>query len=108
MVFLFGSSFLPSQMVLGTLLYQKSYSLKSYVAVIMVCVGCAMFMLLKEGKAGDEGEESSLTGIGLVMVNLLLDGFTNSTQDEMGRRFNTSSFQVFPPPHVATPFFCNA
>lgn len=80
-------------MLIGSVLYNKKYALSEYAFVMMVCIGCALFMLLKPSrKIG--GASNSLIGIGLVAANLVLDGFTNSSQDEMKRKFNVTPFQL--------------
>jgi len=83
-------------MFLHLTFYQRRYPLYKYIVVLLVTVGVAVFAL--HGTAGSKkhkgGETSSLWGLFLLGINLLLDGVTNSTQDHM---FQTSGGLVTGP-----------
>ncbi|KAK4948476.1 UDP-galactose transporter [Elasticomyces elasticus] len=76
-------------MLLHVTLYQKKYPFYKYAVVALVTGGVAIFTLhnssSKKKKAGAEG--SSLYGLMLLSINLLFDGLTNSTQDDIYSRF---------------------
>ncbi|KAK6331133.1 UDP-galactose transporter [Orbilia brochopaga] len=73
-------------MLLHLTLYQRRYPVYKYIVVLLVTAGVAVFTL-HNGAAGAKkhkgGETSSLYGLLLLGINLLLDGVTNSTQDHM-------------------------
>ncbi|KAF3930983.1 hypothetical protein ABW20_dc0100283 [Dactylellina cionopaga] len=74
-------------MFLHLTLYQRRYPLYKYIVVLLVTSGVAVFTLYNNpGSAAKKhkgGDSSSLYGLLLLSINLLLDGVTNSTQDHM-------------------------
>ncbi|TKA76240.1 hypothetical protein B0A55_06381 [Friedmanniomyces simplex] len=76
-------------MFLHVTLYGKRYPFYKYAVVAMVTAGVAIFTLhnsaAKRKKSGAEG--NSLYGLMLLAINLLFDGLTNSTQDDIYARF---------------------
>ncbi|KAK3073129.1 UDP-galactose transporter [Teratosphaeriaceae sp. CCFEE 6253] len=77
-------------MFLHVTLYGKRYPFYKYAVVALVTSGVAVFTLhnssgSKKKKGGAEG--SSLYGLMLLGINLLFDGLTNSTQDDIYARF---------------------
>ncbi|KAJ1917429.1 UDP-galactose transporter [Tieghemiomyces parasiticus] len=76
--------------VMNALLYRRRFPFYKYVTVFLVTLGVSGFMLLQSagGKAGAKGAAtSSAWGLLLVLVNLLMDGATNSTQDQIFHEF---------------------
>lgn len=71
-------------MLMGFVLYRKVYTLQKYSIVMLISTGVSLFMFLSP-TSKKSTSSSSLYGIGLLMVNLLIDGATNSTQDQMFR-----------------------
>ncbi|KAG0050956.1 UDP-galactose transporter [Gryganskiella cystojenkinii] len=76
-------------MMMNILLYRRRFPTYKYVCVGLITAGVAGFMTLapldehkKEGAA-----ESSLLGMFLVLINLTIDGVTNSTQDQIFSTF---------------------
>lgn len=81
-------------MLMNVLLYRRKFAPYKYLVVGLVTIGISCFMGLgdasasgsKHGggkaKGGDEAK-SELWGIFLLLVNLIIDGATNSTQDEI-------------------------
>ena len=78
------------------LLYRRKFPPHKYLVVSLVTLGISLFMLLgsegppskhsaskKESSTGGE----SLLGLGLLVVNLLIDGATNSGQDEIFKKW---------------------
>lgn len=82
-------------MFLHVTLYRKKYPFYKYAVVALVTAGVAVFTLNQSGgskkKKGADG--SSLYGLMLLGINLLLDGLTNSTQDDIYARFRPYSGQ---------------
>lgn len=85
-------------MALGVLVYGRSFPRHKYLIVAMVTAGVALFTLCADaggqghggGKAKSKSkgvEKSSAWGLFLLSINLLLDGLTNSTQDQMFARY---------------------
>jgi UDP-galactose transporter B1 len=76
-------------MFLHVTLYRKKYPFYKYAVVALVTSGVAIFTLYQSGsskkKKGPDG--SSLYGLMLLSINLLFDGLTNSTQDDIYARF---------------------
>lgn len=76
-------------MFLHVTLYGKKYPFYKYAVVALVTAGVAIFTLHQSSgskkKKGADG--NSLYGLMLLGVNLLFDGLTNSTQDDIYARF---------------------
>lgn len=77
-------------MFVGVLLHRRSYPFYKYVSVALVTIGVSAFMFLLPHKAGNDGS-NSMYGVFLVLINMLLDGYTGSTQDEMFRKKEVST-----------------
>ncbi|PWN24362.1 UAA-domain-containing protein [Jaminaea rosea] len=85
-------------LLMNLLLYRRHFPRYKYLVVGMVTAGISAFMLggqakksssNKGGAAGD-----SLIGVALLVLNLVLDGATNSTQDEVFHRWTVSGPQM--------------
>lgn len=76
-------------MFLHVTLYRKKYPFYKYAVVALVTTGVAIFTLHQSGgsKKKKGGDSNSLYGLMLLGVNLLFDGLTNSTQDDIYARF---------------------
>ncbi|WVQ76863.1 hypothetical protein IAR50_006537 [Cryptococcus sp. DSM 104548] len=70
-------------LLLNVLLYRRKFSSHKYVVVALVTVGISMFMLMAEAPKNKKGGADSVQGLVLLLVNLLIDGLTNSTQDQI-------------------------
>lgn len=71
-------------MLMNILLYRRKFPLHKYALVGMVTAGIWAFMAFKEGGKKVGGREtSSALGLGLLGINLILDGIVNSTQDQV-------------------------
>ncbi|PIL22600.1 transporter [Ganoderma sinense ZZ0214-1] len=93
-------------MIMNVLLYRRKFARHKYLVVAMVTLGITMFMGFgnekpSKGKSskhgGANGELSAYTqliGISYLLINLLIDGATNSTQDEIFARYKVSGQQM--------------
>jgi solute carrier family 35 (UDP-galactose transporter), member B1 len=73
-------------MFLHVTLFRKRYPLQKYVIVLAVTAGVALFTIYhppKAGKAKAKVQSSSIYGLSLLGINLLLDGLTNTMQDQI-------------------------
>jgi UDP-galactose transporter B1 len=76
-------------MLLHLTIFRKRYPLYKYAVILLVTMGVATFTLhhptssKKRGTSPSTGNQSSLYGLFLLFVNLLLDGLTNTTQDHI-------------------------
>ncbi|XP_060879368.1 solute carrier family 35 member B1 [Metopolophium dirhodum] len=79
-------------MILGVLLGRKSYPLKKYLFVLLVVIGVALFMF-KDGKSNSSQADSSLLGLGeiLLILSLTMDGVTGAVQERMRSESKTKS-----------------
>ena len=89
-------------MVMNVLLYRRAFSRHKYVVVALVTVGITMFMGFggeggKKHGAKDQGHQTmwhSIIGMLYLLINLILDGATNSTQDEIFARYKVTGQQM--------------
>ncbi|GAO48275.1 UAA-domain-containing protein [Saitoella complicata NRRL Y-17804] len=73
-------------MALHLTLYRRRFPLHKYLVVALVTSGVLAFTHFSPTRSAGKGASSSSTyGLGLLAVNLLLDGLTNSTQDHIFR-----------------------
>ncbi|KAH7910842.1 UDP-galactose transporter [Hygrophoropsis aurantiaca] len=87
-------------LLMNVLLYRRRFAPHKYAVVGMVTLGISVFMGFgneKPSKATNNGEQTpygQLIGIAYLLINLILDGATNSTQDEMFTRYKVSGQQM--------------
>ncbi|EKM51477.1 uncharacterized protein PHACADRAFT_176908 [Phanerochaete carnosa HHB-10118-sp] len=88
-------------MIMNVLLYRRKFAPHKYLVVAMVTLGITMFMGFgkekpSKSKAGDTplSMYTQLIGITYLLINLAIDGATNSTQDEIFSRFRVSGQQM--------------
>jgi solute carrier family 35 (UDP-galactose transporter), member B1 len=92
-------------MIMNVLLYRRKFAPHKYLVVVMVTLGITMFMGFGKEKPsksknsdGNGTAELSmytqLIGITYLLINLAIDGATNSTQDEIFARFKVSGQQM--------------
>lgn len=72
-------------MMMNILLYRRKFPLHKYALVAMVTAGIWAFMAFKPSKGGavKGPATSSALGLGLLGINLMLDGVVNATQDHV-------------------------
>ena len=89
-------------MLMNVLLYRRKFALHKYVVVATVTLGISLFMLCagsgtQQHRPGTNSKSSAsnpLLGVGLLLVNLLIDGAINSTQDEVFVRYKITGTQM--------------
>ncbi|CDW99866.1 hypothetical protein, partial [Sporisorium scitamineum] len=77
-------------LVMNVVLYRRKFAAYKYAVVGLVTLGIWLFMAFapaKPGKKAKGPESSSLIGLLLCLLNLVLDGATNSTQDQVFSKF---------------------
>ncbi|KAG0243750.1 UDP-galactose transporter [Mortierella sp. GBA43] len=83
-------------MLMNIILYRRKYPTYKYACVTLITIGVSGFMLLapvdEHKKKG--AVESSLFGMLLVIINLAIDGVTNSTQDQIFHTFKTTGQEM--------------
>lgn len=75
-------------MALQVTLYRRKFPAYKYAVVVLVTIGVSMFTIFHAApkKASGAGSEHQLYGLGLLGISMLLDGLTNSTQDQIFRK----------------------
>jgi len=69
-------------MIMHWVIYNKKFRWYKYLSVAIVTIGVSSFMLLQPvADTGKAVQTTSLYGLGLLLINLMIDGATNSTQD---------------------------
>lgn len=82
-------------MLMNFLIYRKRFEMYKYATVALITIGVSGFMLF-EGEAGKSKGSggNSLWGLGLLLSNLLMDGATNSWQDQLFLKYRLKSQQL--------------
>ncbi|KAJ1509641.1 UDP-galactose transporter [Coelomomyces lativittatus] len=78
-------------MFLSTLLYRKTFPRYQYFSVALVTLGVTCFMLWSDKATPIQRSSSStnsLLGLALLGINLLLDGFTNTSQERLFKKYS--------------------
>ena len=88
-------------MLMNILLYGRRFARHKYLVVALVTSGITMFMGFGDQKSGkghnsssDEAKGSSIIGLTYLLINLAIDGATNSTQDEIFDRYSVTGQQM--------------
>ncbi|QRW06532.1 UDP-galactose transporter [Ceratobasidium sp. AG-Ba] len=82
-------------MLMNVVLYRRKFAPYKYLVVATVTAGITLFMYMGNAPAKHKGvAESSLWGLFLLLINLLLDGAVNSTQDEIFTKYKVSGQQM--------------
>jgi solute carrier family 35 (UDP-galactose transporter), member B1 len=72
--------------IMNFVLYRKIFPLKTYLVVTLITIGVAGFMFFDPKKKASSSKSSSLFGLSLLLMNLLIDGTINSTQDQIFKK----------------------
>ncbi|PPQ67975.1 hypothetical protein CVT25_000455 [Psilocybe cyanescens] len=93
-------------MIMNVLLYRRKFAPHKYLVVLMVTTGITIFMGMgndkkktkSHGNGNGNGQAqtpyANLIGISYLLINLALDGATNSTQDEIFTRHKVTGQQM--------------
>jgi UDP-galactose transporter B1 len=82
-------------MLMNVVLYRRKFAPYKYLVVATVTAGITIFMYMGNAPIKHKGAtESSLWGLFLLLINLILDGAVNSTQDEIFSRYRISGQQM--------------
>ncbi|KAI9512463.1 UAA transporter [Russula earlei] len=90
-------------MIMNVLWYRRAFARHKYIVVALVTLGITMFMGFggegrKKHNAKGQGDDPTLwhsvIGMTYLLINLILDGATNSTQDEVFSRYKVSGQQM--------------
>ncbi|EJC97988.1 UAA transporter [Fomitiporia mediterranea MF3/22] len=88
-------------MLMNVLLYRRRFAPHKYLVVALVTLGITMFMYFggdhsSKKHSGNELVEkgSSLIGLTYLLINLAIDGATNSTQDEIFDKYTVTGQQM--------------
>ncbi|KAG1749309.1 UDP-galactose transporter [Suillus lakei] len=87
-------------MLMNFVMYRRRFAPHKYIVVAMVTAGISVFMGFgneKPSKAssnGEQGPHDQLIGILYLVINLILDGAVNSTQDEVFVRYKVTGQQM--------------
>ncbi|KAF9925527.1 UDP-galactose transporter [Linnemannia zychae] len=82
-------------MLMNIVLYRRRFPLYKYICVALITSGVAGFMLLAPfDEHKQETVNSSFFGMSLVIINLTIDGITNSTQDQIFQTFKISGQEM--------------
>ncbi|KAF7291653.1 hypothetical protein HMN09_01256500 [Mycena chlorophos] len=85
-------------MIMNVLLYRRKFAPHKYLVVAMVTVGITVFMGLAPSKPAKAKAASTpngnLIGLAYLLINLAIDGATNSTQDEIFARHRVTGQQM--------------
>ncbi|KAJ3018186.1 UDP-galactose transporter [Thoreauomyces humboldtii] len=87
-------------LLMNFIIYRRTFPASQYLVVVLITAGVSAFMLLHK-QEGDHGGKANNTrsayGLGLLLVNLLMDGAVNSTQDRIFHKFKVtgSSMMVY-------------
>lgn len=88
-------------MIMNVLMYRRRFAPHKYLVVLMVTAGITIFMGMgnekKKSKVNNGSAQSpyaNLIGITYLLINLILDGATNSTQDEIFTRHKVTGQQM--------------
>ncbi|KAI8822686.1 UAA transporter [Fimicolochytrium jonesii] len=81
-------------LLMNFLIYRRTFPAQKYLIVALITAGVSAFMLLHkqedDAAAKRGGRSNSLYGLGLLLVNLLMDGAVNSTQDRIFHKFKVT------------------
>ena len=85
-------------LIMNVVLYRRKFAPYKYAVVTLVTVGISIFMLYGKQKKKTALKKpppgNSLLGVFFLVANLVLDGATNSTQDEVFTRYTLSGPQM--------------
>ena len=81
-------------MLMNFLIYRKRFEAHKYFTVALITAGVSGFMLFEDTKGKQSSQGNSWFGLALLLANLLLDGTTNSWQDQLFLKYRLRSQQL--------------
>ncbi len=82
-------------MLMNFLIYRKTFEAHKYFTVALITAGVSGFMLFEDSQGKQSsGQGNSWFGLALLLANLLLDGTTNSWQDQLFLKYRLRSQQL--------------
>lgn len=81
-------------MIMNWLVYRKRFEAYKYFTVGLITLGVSGFMLFEPHRSGKSEAVNSLWGLSLLLINLLIDGATNSWQDQLFILHKIKSLQM--------------
>jgi len=88
-------------MLMNVLIYRRKFAPHKYLVVTLVTLGITAFMFFgnekphqKSDASASVGGYSQMIGMTYLLLNLLLDGLTNSTQDQIFSTYKPSGQQM--------------
>jgi UDP-galactose transporter B1 len=88
-------------MLMNVLIYRRKFAPHKYLVVTLVTAGITAFMFFgnekprqKSGVSASVGGYGQMIGMIYLLLNLLLDGLTNSTQDQIFSTYKPSGQQM--------------
>lgn len=100
-------------MLVGSLLYNKTYTWYKYLSVAFVCVGIALFTTGSSKTNASSPDEptgslySVMFGIFLILLNLSLDGVTNNEQDHIVEKYSPKALQMMMYSNLWQAIYCS-
>lgn len=81
-------------MLMNWIVYRKRFEAYKYLTVALITIGVSGFMLFEPHRSGKAEAANSIWGLFLLLVNLMIDGATNSWQDQMFIFYKIKSLQM--------------
>jgi len=81
-------------MLMNILIYRKHFETYKYATVALITAGVSGFMLFEDARGTGDQKVNSTIGLVLLLANLLLDGATNSWQDQLFLKYRLKSQQL--------------
>jgi len=81
-------------MLMHWVLYRRKFQWFKYLSVAIITAGVSLFMFLHPKKDGKGAAASSLWGLSLLALNLIMDGTTNSSQDHIFQSYKVTGQQM--------------
>lgn len=81
-------------LIIGSLIYRKTYSWKDYMVALVIMGGSALFLMSGEISSKAAGKHDSIYGLMLMLVYLSADGFTSTLQERLFEKHSSSYNQM--------------
>ncbi len=81
-------------MIMNWLVYRRKFEAYKYLTVALITAGVSGFMLFEPHRSGKGEVANSVWGLTLLLINLLIDGATNSWQDQLFILHKIKSLQM--------------